>query len=118
MMPLLEHPAASLEEYSASGGGEGLRRALSMSPEEVIEEIAASGLRGRGGGGFPTGEKWDAIRRTCSLADGDLEGKTVTRPCHGSPFDVTTGSVLNPPADEPVLTYPIRVEGDELQVEV
>jgi NADH-quinone oxidoreductase subunit F len=51
-----------LEEYSASGGGAGLRRALSMSPEQVVEELKASGLRGRGGGGFPTGEKWDAIR--------------------------------------------------------
>jgi hypothetical protein len=59
---LLLHGAASREEYSASGGGEGLRRALSSSPEQVIEEVGASGLRGRGGGGFPTGEKWDAIR--------------------------------------------------------
>jgi NADH:ubiquinone oxidoreductase subunit F (NADH-binding) len=78
-MALLEHPAGSLEEYSASGGGEGLRRALSMSPDQVIEQIAASGLRGRGGGGFPTGEKWDAIRRfgtgaryvVCNGAEGE-----------------------------------------------
>ena len=62
-MALLEHPAGSLEEYSAAGGGEGLRRALSMTPDQVIEELKASGLRGRGGGGFPTGDKWDAIRR-------------------------------------------------------
>jgi NADH-quinone oxidoreductase subunit F len=78
-MALLDHPAASLEEYSASGGGEGLRRALTMSPDEVIEEITASGLRGRGGGGFPTGEKWDAIKRygtgiryvVCNAAEGE-----------------------------------------------
>ncbi len=78
-MALLENPAGSLEEYAASGGGEGLRRALSMSPDQVIEEIAASGLRGRGGGGFPTGEKWDAIRRygtgirhvICNAAEGE-----------------------------------------------
>ena len=62
-MALLEHPVGSLEGYSAACGGEGLRRALSMSPDQVIEEIAASGLRGRGGGGFPTGDKWAAIRR-------------------------------------------------------
>jgi NADH:ubiquinone oxidoreductase subunit F (NADH-binding) len=77
-MPLLE-PAASFEEYSASGGGEGLRRALSMRPDQVVEELRGSGLRGRGGGGFPTGEKWDAIRRygtgiryvVCNGAEGE-----------------------------------------------
>jgi NADH:ubiquinone oxidoreductase subunit F (NADH-binding) len=56
-------PAGSLDEYRASGGGEGLRRALGLSPDRVIDEITASGLRGRGGGGFPTGEKWAAIQR-------------------------------------------------------
>ena len=54
----------------------------------------------------------------CSLAEGELEGKTVTCPCHGSQFDVTTGAVLNPPATEPVPVYPVRVENDELQVEL
>ena len=78
-MGLLENPAGSLEEYAASGGGEGLRRALSMTPDRVIEEISESGLRGRGGGGFPTGEKWAAIRRygtgvryvVCNGAEGE-----------------------------------------------
>ena len=54
----------------------------------------------------------------CSLAEGELEGKTVTCPCHGSQFDVTTGAVLNPPATEPVPVFPLRVENDELQVEL
>lgn len=54
----------------------------------------------------------------CSLAEGELEGKTVTCPCHGSQFDVTTGAVLNPPATEPVPVFPLRVEDDELQVEL
>jgi nitrite reductase/ring-hydroxylating ferredoxin subunit len=54
--------------------------------------------------------------RQCSLAEGDLEEATVTCPCHGSQFDVATGVVLNPPATEPVRTYPVRVEGDDLQV--
>jgi nitrite reductase/ring-hydroxylating ferredoxin subunit len=54
--------------------------------------------------------------RRCSLAEGDLEDATVTCPCHGSRFDVATGAVLNPPATEPVRTYPVRVEGDDLQV--
>jgi nitrite reductase/ring-hydroxylating ferredoxin subunit len=54
----------------------------------------------------------------CSLAEGELEGATVTCPCHGSQFDVRTGEVLNPPATEPVPVFPLRVEDDEIQVEV
>ena len=46
------------EDYVANGGYSGLKRALSLSPEEVINEVKLSGLRGRGGGGFPTGSKW------------------------------------------------------------
>ena len=45
----------------ASGGGEGLARALALTPEEVIAEVAAAGLRGRGGAGFPTGVKWRSV---------------------------------------------------------
>lgn len=54
----------------------------------------------------------------CSLSDGELDGKTVTCPCHGSQFDVTTGEVLNPPATEPVPVFPLQIEGDEIRVEV
>ena len=46
------------DAYTANGGYEGLKKALTMSPEEVIQEVKLSGLRGRGGGGFPTGMKW------------------------------------------------------------
>lgn len=56
-----------IEHYIARGGYEGLAKALGMAPEAVIEEIAAAGLRGRGGAGFPTGRKWN----TCRGADGD-----------------------------------------------
>jgi NADH-quinone oxidoreductase subunit F len=57
-----------MEEYLANEGYRGLGRALTeMSPDEVIEELIASGLRGRGGGGFPTGLKWQFARR----AEGD-----------------------------------------------
>jgi NADH-quinone oxidoreductase subunit F len=48
----------SYEEYVENGGYEGLRKALSMTPAEVVDEVKKSGLRGRGGGGFPTGMKW------------------------------------------------------------
>ena len=47
--------------YLAHGGYEALRKALNMSPEQVIAEVKASGLRGRGGAGFPTGAKWGFI---------------------------------------------------------
>ena len=47
-----------LDESLGYGGYEALKRALSMTPEQVIEEVSASGLRGRGGAGFPTGTKW------------------------------------------------------------
>jgi len=55
---------ASIDEYIAVGGYQALGQALtSMTPEEVIEEVKASGLRGRGGAGFPTGRKWEAGRK-------------------------------------------------------
>jgi nitrite reductase/ring-hydroxylating ferredoxin subunit len=52
----------------------------------------------------------------CSLAEGDLEGTTVTCMCHGSQFDVTTGDVLNGPATEPVQPFEVTVEGDDLKI--
>ena len=62
---LLPHPgrieAVGLEEYRAAGGYEGLKKALGMSPDEVTEEVKASGLRGRGGAGFPAGMKWSFV---------------------------------------------------------
>jgi nitrite reductase/ring-hydroxylating ferredoxin subunit len=54
----------------------------------------------------------------CSLADGELDGVTVTCPCHGSQFNVTTGDVLRGPARESVPSYPVRLEAGALQVEV
>ena len=54
----------------------------------------------------------------CSLAEGSLDGTTVTCPCHGSQFNVTTGDVLHGPAREPVRSYPVRLESGTLRVEV
>jgi 3-phenylpropionate/trans-cinnamate dioxygenase ferredoxin subunit len=56
--------------------------------------------------------------RQCPLAKGELDGTTVTCPCHGSQFDVTTGAVLSPPAVEPVATFPVRIEADALQIDI
>jgi nitrite reductase/ring-hydroxylating ferredoxin subunit len=53
----------------------------------------------------------------CSLAEGQLEGTTVTCPCHGSEFNVTTGEVVHGPAQEPVRSYPVRLENGALRVE-
>ncbi len=51
----------SFEEYTANGGYAALKRALGNTPEWVVEELKKSGLRGRGGGGFPTGMKWSFL---------------------------------------------------------
>src|SRR5579859_8274409 len=63
---LLPHPgrttAVSLEEYRAEDGYAAWKKALTqMTPDEVVEEVKASGLRGRGGAGFPAGMKWSFI---------------------------------------------------------
>ena len=52
----------------------------------------------------------------CQLSDGDLDGTTVTCPCHGSQFDVTSGNVLNGPATLPVDSYQVSEEGGEIRI--
>ena len=76
---LLGNVVTSFAEYVDTGGGRGLEVALGATPEAVIDEVAKSGLRGRGGAGFPTGEKWRSIRTTgtgtrfavCNGAEGE-----------------------------------------------
>jgi NADH-quinone oxidoreductase subunit F len=58
-----------IEDYLALGGYAALAKALSLKPEAVIAEVKKAGLRGRGGGGFPTGTKW----KTCRQAEGDTK---------------------------------------------
>jgi len=69
-----------IEDYLAAGGYKVLKKALlEMTPEQVIEEIKRSGLRGRGGAGFPTGRKWEFCRQSpgnekyliCNADEGD-----------------------------------------------
>jgi len=54
----------------------------------------------------------------CSLANGDLDGTTLTCACHGARFDVTSGAVLHGPAERPVRSRTVQVEGDDLLIEV
>ena len=56
-----DEDAVSIDGYLRAGGYQGLKRALAMDPDSVIEEVKRSGLRGRGGAGFPTGTKWSFI---------------------------------------------------------
>jgi len=53
----------------------------------------------------------------CSLADGELNGTTVTCACHGSQFDVTSGAVLRGPAQRPVRARAVQIEGADLLAE-
>ncbi len=68
-----------VEEYLAAGGYEGLHKAMSMTSAEVIDQVTKSGLRGRGGAGFPTGLKWSTVAKSkgekkyviCNADEGD-----------------------------------------------
>jgi len=58
-----------INQYIANGGYSGLQKALKMTPQQIIDEMKKSGLRGRGGAGFPTGQKWEF----CARAPGKLK---------------------------------------------
>ena len=101
-MPLLDLAHRSLDEYVAAGGGRGLEVALGASPEAVIDEVAKSGLRGRGGAGFPTADKWRSIRSTgtgarfavCNGAEGEpatFKDRTLLRT---NPYQVIEGLAI------------------------
>jgi NADH:ubiquinone oxidoreductase subunit F (NADH-binding) len=62
-------PVPSLAAYVDGGGGEGLATALELTPEEVIDEVRESRLRGRGGAGFLTGTKWASVREGARESD-------------------------------------------------
>src|SRR5580698_7838074 len=64
----------TLERYLATGGYEGLKKALTMTPAEVAAEVDAASLLGRGGAGFPAGRKWGMVRKadtTYLVVNGD-----------------------------------------------
>lgn len=92
----------SLDDYQAHGGLTGLRRALSMTAEEITEETKASGLRGRGGAGFPTGIKWDTVRQAgarqkyivCNADEGDSGTFADRMIMEGDPLSLIEGMVI------------------------
>src|SRR5437899_518262 len=79
---LTPEPIATFDEYLARGGGVGWEKALGMSPEAIVAELEASGLRGRGGAGFPTGTKWRTILTNASP---DLPTSVVVNGAEGEP---------------------------------
>jgi NADH-quinone oxidoreductase subunit F len=93
----------SIDDYLAIGGYAALSEALhQMSPEEIIEEIKKSGLRGRGGGGFPTGRKWESTRRAegdvryviCNCDEGDPGAFMDRSLMEGNPHSVLEGMII------------------------
>jgi formate dehydrogenase iron-sulfur subunit len=92
----------SLDDYRAHGGGKGLAKALSLGPEAVVEEVVQSGLRGRGGAGFPTGIKWRTVAQTkgpqkyivCNADEGDSGTFADRMIMEGDPFVLIEGMAI------------------------
>ena len=92
----------SLEQYEAHGGLAGLRRAIGMTAEAIIDEVKLSGLRGRGGAGFPTGIKWDTVRMAhadrkyivCNADEGDSGTFADRMIMEGDPFCLIEGMAI------------------------
>ena len=95
--------AEDMEEYIAKGGYAAFEKALfEMSGEEICQEILASGLRGRGGGGFPAGRKWESVRRqdsdtkyvVCNGDEGDPGAFMDRSVMEGNPHSVLEGMMI------------------------
>ena len=93
----------NIEEYIAKGGFFSLHKCLTgIEPSEVIEIIKSSGLRGRGGGGFPTGIKWESCRKAegeqkyvmCNADEGDPGAYMDRSILEGDPFSVIEGMII------------------------
>jgi len=92
----------SIDEYRAREGYQALEKAFAMGPEAVLEEVKTSGLRGRGGGGFPTGVKWGFARAVdadqkyliCNADEGDPGAFMDRSILEGDPHAVLEGMLL------------------------
>lgn len=123
----------SIEDYIATGGYAGLEKALSMERQEIIDEVKKSGLRGRGGGGFPTGTKWqfvyDAVGDkkyiVCNADEGDPGAFMDRSVLEGDPHAVMEGMMIAGyaiGADEGVIycraEYPLAIRRLNLAIKV
>ena len=95
--------AEDMEEYIAKGGYAAFEKALfEMSGEEICQEILTSGLRGRGGGGFPAGRKWESVRKqnsdtkyvVCNGDEGDPGAFMDRSVMEGNPHSVLEGMMI------------------------
>ena len=95
--------AEDMEEYIAKGGYAAFEKALfEMTGEEICQEILTSGLRGRGGGGFPAGRKWESVRRqdsdtkyvVCNGDEGDPGAFMDRSVMEGNPHSVLEGMMI------------------------
>jgi formate dehydrogenase iron-sulfur subunit len=92
----------SLDDYRAHGGLAGLRRALAMAPADIVATVTDSGLRGRGGAGFPTGIKWKTVldqaadRKyvVCNADEGDSATFADRMIMEGDPFVLIEGMAI------------------------
>ena len=92
----------SLSDYGASGGWTGLNAARAMAPAEVVAQVKASGLRGRGGAGFPTGIKWQTVLDAkgpekfivCNADEGDSGTFADRMVMEGDPFMLIEGMAI------------------------
>ena len=92
----------SLEDYKAHGGYKGLEKALAVGPKATVEEVVTSGLRGRGGAGFPTGIKWRTVADTppqqkyivCNADEGDSGTFADRMIMEGDPFVLIEGMTI------------------------
>ncbi len=92
----------SIEDYEAHDGLKGLKNALKLTPAEIVSQVTDSGLRGRGGAGFPTGIKWKTVLDTpgeqkyivCNADEGDSGTFSDRMVMEGDPFVLIEGMVI------------------------
>ena len=92
----------SIEDYRAHQGYRGLERALTLTPDEIIADVTTSGLRGRGGAGFPTGIKWKTVAQAaadrkyvvCNADEGDSGTFADRMLMEGDPFVLIEGMTI------------------------
>lgn len=92
----------SLEDYEANGGWAGLKQALTMSPQHIVQTVTESGLRGRGGAAFPTGIKWNTVLNAqadqkyivCNADEGDSGTFSDRILMEGDPYSLIEGMII------------------------